>query len=272
MLTAAELKQVLQANSLRLTKRLGQNHLIDPRVIQRVIEACGLTGDETVVEIGAGLGALTEPLAGRCRHVIAIEVDRKISALLAERMAPHRNVRVLHQDILEFSWEAHPGATVVGAIPYHITSPIIAALCDQRAQVARALLIVQEEVAERLAAKPATSAYGRLSVLAQYSWAVTVRCRLPRSAFFPQPNVDSALVELSPHPAPFAAADEAFFFAVVKAAFSQRRKTLLNGLAELPGTDRAAAEAAVAALGLPRAVRGETLSLEQFIGLADRLR
>lgn len=274
MLTAAALKQVLCERGLRLTKRLGQNHLIDARAIERILGVCQVASDETVVEIGAGLGALTEPLAQHARRVIAVEVDRRIAEALSERMQPMRNVTVTHEDILAFDWSALSGVVVVGAIPYHITSPIVVALTAHRARIRRAILIVQEEVANRLAAHPGTKAYGRLSVLAQYGWQVAKRARIARSAFFPQPGVDSCCLELLPHvQPPVVLDDEARFFEVVKAAFAQRRKTLINSLLEggALGVNRAAIESSLRVLGLPGTVRGETLSLAQLGRLSNLL-
>lgn len=274
MLTASALKQVLRERQLRLTKKLGQNHLIDARAIERILEVCQLSASDTVVEIGAGLGALTEPLARQAARVIAVEIDRRVAEVLAERMRPLANVAVRHQDILEFDWAGLSDIVVVGAIPYHITSPIIVALTAHRQQIRRAVLVVQEEVADRLAAQPGTRAYGRLSVLAQYGWQVAKRGRISRSAFFPQPAVDSCCLELQPHARPpVAVSDEARFFEVVKAAFAQRRKTLVNSLLEggSLGVPRSAIESALRQLKLSGTVRGEMLSLAQLGQLSNLL-
>ena len=274
MLTVAELKSLLRTHGVRLTKRLGQHHLIDARVIDRVVERCHLSRGETVVEIGAGLGALTEPLAERAGRVIAVEVDRRIASLLAARMRAHRNVSVVCEDILEFSWERLEDVVVIGAIPYHITSAILLSLSEARRAIRKAALILQQEVAQRLAAEPGTKAYGRLSVLGQYGWEITPLFSISRSAFFPQPDVDSSCLQfMSRARAPVAVRDESRFFEVVKAAFSQRRKTLVNCLSAAPalGVSRTRAEAAVKQLDLPSTIRGEALSLEQFAALADSL-
>ena len=273
MLTVSELKSLLKTHDLRLTKRLGQHHLIDARVIQRIINQCALSPEETVVEIGSGLGALTEPLAQRAGRVIAVEVDPAIAGLLAARMASVKNVTVIRDDILNCSW-SHPDLTVVGAIPYHITSPILVSLCDGRRTIRRAVLIVQEEVAQRLVAKPGTKAYGRLSILGQYCWDIRSVMSVPRSAFFPQPDVDSCCVELRARVRPRVTVEnEPLFFEVVKAAFSHRRKTLVNCLKGqtfqgMPVVDGAAV---VRGLGLPLDIRGESLSLDQFAELANLL-
>lgn len=272
MLTVTELKSLLAAHQLRLTKRLGQHHLIDERIINRIIAGCPLSRADTVVEIGAGLGALTEPLAQRAGRVIAIEVDRRVCALLQERMALQPNVTVLHEDILRWSWARSPGAVVVGAIPYVLTSPIFLRLCEERHTIREAVLLLQQEVAQRLIARPGTKAYGRLSVLSQYCWDVKTLLAVPRNAFFPPPTVDSACLRFTPWGTPrVTLRDEPAFFALVKAAFGHRRKTLVNCLISAGIVRRPAAEALLRALRLPPSVRGEALSLEQFAALADAL-
>ena len=275
MLTAGELKAFLSTHDVRLTKRLGQHHLVDARLAARLIDQIHLSRNETVVEIGAGLGALTEPLAAHAGRVIAVEVDRKICELLRVRLAGCSNVSVFCEDILSFSWTSHPRSVVVGAIPYHITSPIFISLCDNRRAIREAWLILQEEVAQRLLAQPGTKAYGRLSVLGQYCWEIASVMAIPRSAFFPQPEVDSVCLRLQPRSQPpVAVEDEPRLFEVVKAAFAHRRKTLMNCLSahEPRLVDRAKAEALLRETGLPLTVRGEQLSLEQFAALANALR
>jgi len=270
MLTAGELKAALRTRGLRLTKRLGQHHLIDARVIQRLVDSCQLSRQDTVIDVGAGLGALTEPLAQRAGEVLAVEVDPGMASLLTERMRGHPNVRVLCEDILAFAWERAPRATVVGAIPYVITSPLLVSLCEHRARIPAAWLLLQREVAQRLVAQPGTKSYGRLSVLCQFSWRVSEILRVPRQAFFPQPQVDSAWVQLRPWPRPpVALHDEARFFALVKAAFAQRRKTLKNCLVSSGQLSRSQVEALFVQQGLAAGTRGEQLSLEQFADLSN---
>lgn len=271
MQTSTELRELLRAHRLRLTKPLGQNFLVDARAAARLLAACDLTPRDTVVEIGAGLGALTGLLAEAAGRVIAVEVDRKISALLKDRFAQRSNVEVAAQDILAFPWERYAGSKVVGMIPYRITSPILVNLCEHADHLRGVWLGMQREVAQRLAARPATKAYGRLTILVQRRFDVKELHRIPRSAFFPQPNVDSSWIRLTPRRSPEVAVDdERLFFAVVQAAFSQRRKTLANCLARAGGLrlGRDGATEALARAGLPARVRGEELSLEQFAALS----
>lgn len=275
MLTPRELKSLLATQGIRLRKRLGQHHLVDGRMLERVAEACGLTGTETAVEIGAGLGALTERLALRARQVIAVEVDRRIAALLEQRMATLPNVAVWREDILDVPAARVRGAVIVGAIPYAITSPILLWLAALRRTIPRAILVLQAEVADRMLAAPGGRAYGRLSLLTQCRWDATRLFPVPRGAFFPQPRVDSVCVRLVPWKTPpVAVKDEAFLFEVIKAAFGQRRKQLANSLAALAGLRRSrdTIERALEPLKLPRTVRAEALSLAQFASLANRLR
>jgi len=273
-MTVTELRALLRARGLRLSKRLGQHYLIHPPTIARIVRACGVGTDDCVVEIGAGLGALTGPLAARARRVLAVDVDARVCAALAERMRDARNVKVACQDVLALEHHHMNDAVVVGAIPYRITSPILVWLTERRHLARRAVLVIQQEVARRLVAAPGSRAYGRLSVLAQYGWRVSELFRIPRAAFFPSPAVDSSCVELVPHPQPpVQVRDEAELFAVVKAAFAQRRKTLVNCLqaASALGLTRSQAASAVRALGLPGSVRGEQLSIEQFATLTSAI-
>ena len=274
MLIRPTLQAFLKSHRLRLNKRLGQHHLVDPQVVAQLSRRWALGRSDTVVEIGAGLGALTETLADQAGHVIAVEVDPSCCQALAERLGGRPTVRVVCQDILQFDWASAPGAVVVGAIPYHITSPILVALSHARCTLREAWLILQQEVAQRLLAQPSTKAYGRLSVLAQYCWQVTSVMTVPRRAFFPAPQVDSACVRLVPWPQPpVMVADEGRFFELVKAAFSQRRKTLVNCLGPRAAgwATRPQIEEALRALGLAPNVRGEALSLDEFASLANAL-
>jgi len=272
MHTKSELLELLRAHRIRLQKRLGQHYLIDPRLTTQLVNTCELSAHDRVVEIGAGLGALTDLLAARANQVLAVEVDHAICELLKVRMKELPNVQVLCQDILGFSWERVSGSKVVGTIPYHITSPILVSLCEQSTTIAEVWLGLQREVASRLQAKPGTKAYGRLTILVQYRFEVEAIMRIPRSAFFPQPQVDSVWVRLAPRPSPAVVVrDERLFFEVVKVAFSQRRKTLLNCLVTLtrPRLDRDGAASVIRQAGLLPRVRGEELSLESFARLAD---
>jgi 16S rRNA (adenine1518-N6/adenine1519-N6)-dimethyltransferase len=274
MHTKRELLELLRCHGIRLKKRLGQHYFIDPRLGARLVSVCDLAAGDTVIEIGAGLGALTDLLAAKANQVIAIEVDRAICELLKARMENRSNVQVLCHDILTFRWNHYAGSKVVGTIPYHITSPILVNLCEHASAIVGAWLGLQEEVAQRLNAKPGTKAYGRLTVLIQYHFETAGLLRIPRTAFFPQPKVNSMWIRLAArHVRPVLVTDERLFFDVVRVAFSQRRKTLLNCLQTLPQPrlDRTKALEAIRRAGLADRVRGEELSLEAFAKLANTI-
>ncbi|HEX9780322.1 MAG TPA: 16S rRNA (adenine(1518)-N(6)/adenine(1519)-N(6))-dimethyltransferase RsmA [bacterium] len=270
---ASELSSLLKRHGLRLRKRLGQHYLAEPGTIARILSKIPLAPGATVIEVGAGLGALTEPLAARGARVLAVEIDPGIARVLAERLRAVPGVRVVTADILEFDWRAHQPAAVVGAIPYHITGPFVAKLCGSRDGVLGAWLVVQLEVARRLTARPGSREYGRLSILAQYAWETALLLRVPRGAFFPPPKVESALVGFRPRTAAVSPGEEESFLALVKAAFAHRRKTLANCLSD-PKTGiapRARVEAALEARGLARNIRAERVAIEDFAGLTRTL-
>lgn len=274
VLTAADLKTLLSSHKLYLSKRRGQNYLIDPTMIRCIVESCALRKEDTVVEIGAGLGALTESLSQQAARVYAVEIDRGITKLLRQRLVAYKNVTIVEQDILQFDWEEFKDLVVVGAIPYSITSAILVALTAARSHIRQAILILQKEVAQRLLALPKTKAYGRLSLLCQYTWEATPLFDIPAEAFFPKPKVDSCGVRLTQRrQPPILLEDESLFFQLVQAAFSQRRKTLINCLkgglfAKYP---RSLLQSLFKELGLSPNIRGEALSLEEFGKLANTL-
>lgn len=273
MLTTSELKSFLLKNKLHLSKRLGQNHLIDAWAVRRIVDAAELQKDETVVEIGAGLGALTEKLADRAKQVIAVEVDSRFAKPLSTRLKDISNIKVVCEDITKFDWSKLSRVVVVGAIPYSITSPIIVALSQAHRSIRRAILVMQKEVAQRLVAIPSTKAYGRLSVLAQYFWKVEKVAIISRSAFFPQPGVDSSCIRFRVWAKPpVKVNDESAYLRFVASAFSQRRKTLVNCLTDALGkSKRASIETAILSCGHTTSVRAEALSLMQLANIASIL-
>ncbi len=273
MHTKTELLELLRGQGIRLTKRLGQTYLVNPSLASRLISECHFTPEDRVVDIGAGLGALTIPLAETVREVVALDVDPAVCDTLRQRLASKPHVQVRCEDVLTVDWSRYAGWKVVGMIPYHITSPILVALSEGSHHLAGIWLGMQREVAQRLSAQPGTKAYGRLTVLAQYRWDVKELVRIGRQHFFPVPKVESCWVRLSARATPVAVEDEALFFAVVKAAFSQRRKTLRNCLRELehPTLDGDQVAAVLERAGLPPLVRGETLSLTSFAHLSNSI-
>ena len=268
----------LAAAGLRPQKRWGQHFLCDPGVARRIVDAARLAPGAPVLEIGPGLGALTDELAARAGRLYLVEIDRGLAARLAERHAAQPHVRVLVGDVLELPLDrlvTEPDVTVVANLPYNISTPVLFRLRALRARFPRAVVMLQREVAERLAAGPGDDARGVLSVLLQ-TWAeVRVAFRVSRRSFVPPPRVDSAVVELRFGSASrVAVADPEFYDAVVRAAFGQRRKMLRNALAALAasrGLDAAALEARFAHAAVDARARAETLGLDDFARLAAAL-
>lgn len=269
---------LLRAHGLRPRKRWGQNFLCDRNVLDRIVRAAALQSGDRVLEVGPGLGALTRRLADSAAFVTAVEIDTLLEPILAETLENRANIHLVFQDFLKVDLPAlldeafgpEPGV-VVANIPYYITTPILERLLARKDRVKRIVLLVQQEFAERLAAKPATESYGSMTIFAQYHTRVEVAGSVSRNCFLPPPEVASAIVVFTPvEGGTIAVRDETAFFRLVHAAFGQRRKTLPNALAGGDtGLDRPQAETLVAEAGIDPARRGETLSLEEFARLAD---
>jgi 16S rRNA (adenine1518-N6/adenine1519-N6)-dimethyltransferase len=273
-------KTLLQRLGLRPKKSLGQHFLVHPHQARRIVEALELGGDETVVEIGAGLGALTVLLAGQDRRVVALERDPALARYLQEEIFPEApKVAVLCQDVLKFDFlelsrEIGRPLAVVGNLPYQITSPLLFKLMEEREAISRAVLMMQQEVGGRLLAAPGTKDYGILSVLLAYHFAIRRLFYLGPANFFPSPQVDSVVLRLTPAVGSPPARDPRLLARVVKAAFGKRRKTLNNALAaEAPalGFSPARLGAILAELDLDPRRRGETLSLAEFVAIGNKM-
>ena len=274
-------RELLRAGGIRPRKSMGQHFLADPNVAALIVRRAQLGPDDVVLEIGAGLGALTLPLAAQVKQVLAVEPDRRIAALLGNELlaAGVSNVTIIEKDILKCDIEALAGKSgaslkVVGNLPYHISSQVLIRLIHFREVVDTAFLTFQKEVAERLMAKPGGKSYGRLSVLIQYCAKIYPVVSVAASAFFPKPKVDSQVVGIEfQHPVSFQSTDERFLFQVVKAAFGKRRKTLRNAL--LGSNLEFGDEPISAALELARIDpqrRAETLSVNEFVTLSNILK
>lgn len=271
---------VLRRLGLRPEKARGQHFLLHPHQARRIVASLDLSPRETVVEVGPGLGALTVLLAQEARRVVALEVDPALAAYLQkELLAGAPQVEIICQDVLRFdilrlSREVGEPVAVVGNLPYQITSPLLFKLAAEKAGVSRAVLMMQQEVGGRLAAAPGSKDYGILTVLLQYHFALTRLFSLGPANFYPPPQVTSVVVRLEPREPEPQARDEAWLAQVVKAAFSSRRKTLRNTLAArgtalgLPAPE---VLAALKALQIDPGRRGETLSVPQFVTLANEL-
>ena len=275
--TPAGTAHVLRSHGIRPRKRFGQHFLVSRATLERILEAAALTPQDGILEVGAGIGTLTVALAPRVRAVVAVEMDPALLPALREQTAPFANVALQSGDIMRMDLQAlagrlPPPRKTVSNLPYNIASPLLAALLEPSLRFRRLVVTVQREVAERLTASPGTKAYGALSVAVQYRAAADVVARVPPAAFFPRPDVESAVVRLAPHDEPpVEVGDEALFRRVVRAAFAQRRKTLRNTLAAGLLIAPDAAAAACRAAGLDPGRRGETLDLAAFAALARAL-
>lgn len=267
-------KHILQAFRLHASRRLGQNFLISPGVVRAIAAAADIAPGDRVLEIGPGIGTLTQGLLEAGAHVTAVELDKKLPAVLAETLRGYEHVRIVQGDILKTDVAAlMEGAPfkAVANLPYYITTPILLSLLERRLPITRIVAMVQKEVALRMTARPGGKAYGALSVAVQYHTEPEIMLDVPPACFLPAPEVASSVIACRVRQEPAVrAADEALFFRVVKAAFGQRRKTLANALKPL-GFAREAAEAAFSAAGVASGRRGETLSLAEFAAVADAL-
>lgn len=275
------IRRIMQENGLQFQKKFGQNFLTDESVLAEIASASGVTKEDAVLEIGPGLGALTWELAQRANRVIALEIDSGMAAALQNEMEPYPQVTVLQQDILKTNLQAlideALGGTppyVAANLPYYITTPIIMSLLESRIAFPRIVIMIQKEVAERIVASPGSKAYGVLTVAANYYAQTEILLTVPAASFIPAPQVDSAVLSLTPRPHPDChPKSEATFFKTVKGAFAQRRKTLLNSLTGsgcLQGSKEEIAKA-LDACGIDPKLRGEALSLCQLGDLSDAL-
>ena len=273
--------EILQKYDFHFQKKFGQNFLIDPHVLEKIVEAAGIGPDDFVLEIGPGIGTMTQYLCEHAGKVMAVEIDRKLMEILEETLSAYDNVTVVNEDILKLdiakiAEEENNGKPikVVANLPYYITTPIIMELFESKVPLDSVTVMVQKEVAERMQAKPGTKEYGALSLAVQYYAEAEIVANVPPNCFMPRPNVGSAVIRLTCHKTPpVEVLDERFLFRVIRASFNQRRKTLQNGLgndASLPINKTQAAEA-LEEMGLSATIRGETLSLEEFAGLSNIL-
>ena len=273
--------QVLQKHDFHFRKKFGQNFLIDTHVLDKIVDAAELTEEDFVLEIGPGIGTMTQYLCERARRVLAVEIDDKLIPILQETLSSYDNVEILHGDILKQDIQAiadkyNDGKPikVVANLPYYITTPIIMQLLESRVPLANVTVMVQKEVAERMQAEPGTKEYGALSLAVQYYAKPYLAANVPPNCFMPRPNVGSAVIRLDClKKNPIYVKDEKLMFRLIRASFNQRRKTLQNGICNSGELDFTKEEVARAleAVGLPPAIRGEKLGLTEFARLSDEL-
>ena len=271
--------QVLQKHDFHFQKKFGQNFLIDPHVLDKIIEAAEVTKDDFVLEIGPGIGTMTQYLCEAARQVLAVEIDNNLIPILQETLSPYDNVEILHGDILKQDiheiaekYNDKKPIKVVANLPYYITTPIIMGLLESRVPLANITVMVQKEVAERMQAEPGTKEYGALSLAVQYYAKPYLAANVPPNCFMPRPKVGSAVIQLVRYEEPPVQVDnEKLMFRLIRASFNQRRKTLVNGLKNSQELDfsKEEIEKAMAETGIPVNVRGEALTLAEFADLAN---
>ena len=268
-------RHILKTFRLRASKRLGQNFLVDRSVVQGIVNAAELSPTDTVLEIGPGIGTLTQGLAETGARVVAVELDKKLPAVLAETLKGYDNVTIVPGDILKLNISEMLGLRegeqfkVAANLPYYITTPIIMTLLEQRLPIERLVTMVQKEVAVRMTARPGSKDYGALSVAVQYFTVPRMVMDVPPRAFMPAPEVTSTVIACHVQDVPTVQPhDEKLFFRLVRAAFGQRRKTLLNALTGA-GLTKGMSRAGLLAAGIAENIRGEQLSLADFARLSD---
>ncbi|MCI8626371.1 MAG: 16S rRNA (adenine(1518)-N(6)/adenine(1519)-N(6))-dimethyltransferase RsmA [Lachnospiraceae bacterium] len=274
--------EILQKYQFRFQKKFGQNFLIDTHVLEKIVAAAEVTKEDLVLEIGPGIGTLTQYLCEAAREVVAVEIDRNLIPILEDTLSGYENVTILNGDILKIDLnqlvqEKNGGRPikVVANLPYYITTPIIMGLLEEHVPLVSITVMIQKEVAERMKAGPGSKDYGALSLAVQYYADAYLAANVPPNCFMPRPGVGSAVIRLTRHEVcPVSVEDEAFLFRLIRASFAQRRKTLVNGLTNSQELElqKENVVAALEQMGLSPSVRGEMLSLEQFAELAEKLK
>lgn len=271
--------EILQKYHFNFQKKFGQNFLIDPHVLEKIVEAAGVTKDDFVLEIGPGIGTMTQYLCENAREVVAVEIDTNLIPILKDTLSAYDNVTVINQDILKLdiaklAMERNEGKPikVVANLPYYITTPIIMGLFESHVPIDSITVMVQKEVADRMQVGPGTKDYGALSLAVQFYAKPEIVANVPPNCFMPRPNVGSAVIRLTRHEeVPVQVDDEKLMFSIIRASFNQRRKTLANGLSNAPQVHLSKEEIqqCIAELGEPLTIRGEALTLEQFATLSN---
>ncbi|TYR72923.1 16S rRNA (adenine(1518)-N(6)/adenine(1519)-N(6))-dimethyltransferase RsmA [Rossellomorea vietnamensis] len=281
--TPIRTKEIMKKYGFSFKKSLGQNFLIDPNILRNITDYAGLTKKTAVIEIGPGIGALTEHLARTSGKVLAFEIDQRLLPILADTLSPYDNVTIVNEDVLKADVQSmiekelggYEEIMVVANLPYYVTTPIILKLLTEGLPIKGICVMLQKEVGDRIAAKPGTKEYGSLSIAIQYYTQAETVMIVPKTVFMPQPNVDSAVIRLTKRDEPAAQVDdEEFFFKVTRSSFAQRRKTILNNLtSQLPDGKQKKDEitASLERAGIDPGRRGETLSIQEFAHLSNEL-
>lgn len=280
----SETKRIIEHFGFSFKKKFGQNFLVDENIVRKIVNVAGVKREDGVMEIGPGIGTMTQILCEEAKRVLAVEIDEKLIDVLNFTLEDYDNVNVINKDILkcnlsELSIEYNNGEAfrLVANLPYYITTPIIMGLLEANSAAGGGLLksitvMIQKEVAERLSAKPGTKEYGALTLTIQYYTKPRILMSVPASCFMPRPNVDSAVIGLEIYKEPpLKAKDEKKLFSLIKSAFAQRRKTFINSVGSVTSYDKEKLREGLALIGKTENVRGEVLTLEEFITLSDFL-
>lgn len=274
-------KEIINKCSFAFQKKFGQNFLIDSNILESIVSAADITKDDFVLEIGPGIGTMTQYLCEAARQVVAVEIDKMLIPILKDTLSEYDNVEVINQDVLKLdikalAQEKNNGKPikVVANLPYYITTPIIMGLFESKVPIESITIMVQKEVADRMQTGPGSKDYGALSLAVQYYADAKVQLNVSASCFMPRPNVDSAVIKLTAHEKPVVDVDETLMFKVIRASFNQRRKTLVNGLKNSSELDYTKEEIvqAIKAIGKEENIRGEKLTLEEFAALSNSLK
>ncbi|WP_349409057.1 16S rRNA (adenine(1518)-N(6)/adenine(1519)-N(6))-dimethyltransferase RsmA [Pseudalkalibacillus sp. SCS-8] len=275
-------RSIIDKHKFTFKKSLGQNFLIDRNILDKIVSTAGITSETGVIEIGPGIGSLTEQLAKHAKKVTAFEIDLRLIPILKDTLSPYPHVNVIHQDVLEADlhdmikndYSEIEDIMVVANLPYYVTTPIIMKLLTEQLPIRGIVVMIQKEVADRMAAKPGNKNYGSLSIAVQYYAEAKSEVKVPKTVFVPQPNVDSSVISLTLRKQPpVEVTDEAFFFEVVRASFAQRRKTLLNNLQNnlLSKDQKPLIEEILQELDIDGRRRGESLTIGEFAKLSNGL-
>ncbi len=278
--TPGRTKEIINKHGFSFKKSLGQNFLIDSNILNKIVDAADLNEQRGALEIGPGIGALTERLARQAHNVTAVEIDQRLLPILRDSLGDYDNVRVRHGDVLKVDLQELfredfanvDKVSVVANLPYYVTTPILMKLLEEKLPLDNIVVMIQKEVAQRMAAAPGGKDYGSLSIAVQYYCIPELVCIVPKTVFIPQPNVESAVIRLKlREEPPVHVQDEQHFFELMQACFVQRRKTIANNLKTryFSGSDREQLEQLLAEAGIEPSRRGETLSIEEYGRLSD---
>ncbi len=275
-------KEIINKYSFAFQKKFGQNFLIDANILENIVGAAEISKEDFVLEIGPGIGTMTQYLCEAAGQVVAVEIDKMLIPILQDTLSEYDNVEIINQDVLKvdiksMAEEKNQGKPikVVANLPYYITTPIIMGLFESKVPIESITIMVQKEVADRMQTGPGSKDYGALSLAVQYYADAKVMLNVSASCFMPRPNVDSAVIQLTRHrKAPVDVEDEKLMFQIIRASFNQRRKTLVNGLKNSSELDFSKEEilSAIQEIGKPDTIRGEALTLEEFAMLSNQLK